>query len=60
MLDSVDHMVGFGEVDLVLISDNLPLRLGLQRHLNDISRFIIKKTVRISKPGNCTEKDAKK
>ena len=36
VLGSVDDMVGFGEIDLVLISDNLTLRLSFERHFDDV------------------------
>ena len=36
MLGSVDHMIGFGEIDLVLISDNLTLRLSFERHFDNV------------------------
>mmetsp|Transcript_5149 Transcript_5149/g.8748 ORF Transcript_5149/g.8748 Transcript_5149/m.8748 type:complete len:261 (+) Transcript_5149:677-1459(+) len=36
VLDRVDHVVGLGEVDLVLVSDDLTLRLGLQAHLHNV------------------------
>jgi hypothetical protein len=60
MLDSINHVIGFGEINLVLISNDLSLRLCFQTHLDNISRFIIEKSVGVAQPGNCTEKDTKK
>lgn len=60
MLNGVDNMIGLGEIDLVLISDDLSLRLGLQRHFHNVSGFVIEETMGVSQPGNCTEKDTKK
>jgi hypothetical protein len=60
MLDSVDHVIGFGEINLVLISNDLSLGLSLETHLDNISRLIIEKSVGVAQPGNCTEKDTKK
>jgi hypothetical protein len=60
MLNSIDNVVWLSKVDLVFISNDLSLRLGLQTHLNDISRLIVKQTMGISQPRNRTEKDTKK
>jgi hypothetical protein len=60
VLDGVDHVIRLCEINLILISDNLPLRLSFQRHLNDVSGFVIEKPMGVSQPGNCTEKDTKK
>ena len=60
MLNCVDHVIGLCEINLVLVSDDLTLGLGFQRHLNDVSGFIVEEPMGVSQPGNCTEKDTKK
>ena len=57
VLDLVDDMIWLSEVYLVLIPDDLALRLSLEGHLDDIPRFVIKETVGVSQPRNCSEKD---
>jgi hypothetical protein len=60
MLGSINDVIGFGEIDLVFISNNLTLRLGLETHFDNISGLIIEKSVGVTQPRNCTEKDTKK
>ena len=36
MLDLVDHVIRLGEVYLVLVSDDLALRLGFEGHFHDV------------------------
>ena len=60
MLNSIDGVIGFGEINLVLISNDLSLRLSLETHLNNVSGFIIEKSVGVTQPGNYTEKNTKK
>jgi len=60
MLHGIDHMIGFGEINLILISDNLTLGLSFQRHFDNVPRLIIEKPMGVSQPGNCTEKYTKK
>ena len=60
MFHGVDHVVGLSEINLVLISDDLSLRLSFEGHLDNVSGFVIKKTMRVSQPRNCTEKNTKK
>lgn len=56
VLHGIDHVIGFGEINLVLISDNLTLGLSFQRHFDDVPRLVIEKPMGVSQPGNCTEK----
>jgi len=37
MLDLVDDMIRLSEIYLILIPDDLALRLSLERHLDDVS-----------------------
>lgn len=60
VLNSIDGVIGFGEINLVLISNDLSLRLSLETHLNNVSGFVIEKSVGVTQPGNCTEKNTKK
>jgi hypothetical protein len=53
-------MIGFGEINLVLISNDLSLGLSFETHLDNISRFIIEKAMGVTQPRNCTEKYTKK
>ena len=57
MLHGVDDMVRLGEVNLVIVPDDLPLALGLQAHFDDISGFVVKQPVRVPEPRDCSEKD---
>lgn len=59
LLDRVDHVLRPGEVDIVVIADYLALRLSLEAHFDDVARLIVEKTVRVSLPRNCSEKDPK-
>lgn len=59
MLDLVDHVIRLGEVNLVLVSDDLALRLGFEGHLHDVPRLVIEETVRVSQPRNCSEEHTK-
>lgn len=59
VLDLVDHVIRLGEVYLVLVPDNLALRLGFQGHFHNVPRFIIEETVRVSQPRNCSEEHTK-
>jgi hypothetical protein len=36
VLNLIDDMIGLGEVDLVLVPDDLALGLSLERHLHDV------------------------
>lgn len=58
MLVGIDDMVGFGEVNLILVTNNLTLRLSLKAHFHNVARFVVEKTMGISQPRNCTEKYA--
>ena len=58
MQTGVDNVVGFGKINLVVIvSYNLTLRLGLQTHLLNVSRLVVKQTVRITAPRYSSEKN---
>jgi hypothetical protein len=56
LLDGVDDMVQFGKINLVIVSNNLTLRLGLQTHLYNVSGFVVEQAVRVSQPRHCSEK----
>lgn len=45
VLDLVDDMIRLSEINLVLIPDDLALRLGFERHLDDVSGLVIEKTM---------------
>lgn len=36
MLDLVDNMIRLGKVNLILVPDDLALRLGLERHFHNV------------------------
>ena len=59
MLDLIDHVIRLGEVYLVLVSDDLALRLGFKGHFHDVPRLVIEETVRVSQPRNCSEEHTK-
>ena len=41
LLGPIDHLVELGEIDLVLVADDLTLRLGLERHLYDVAGLVV-------------------
>tara|TARA_B110001450_G_C17600412_1_gene472755 strand:+ start:402 stop:539 length:138 start_codon:yes stop_codon:yes gene_type:complete len=45
VLDLVDDMIRLSEINLVFIPDDLALRLGFERHLDDVSGLVIEKTM---------------
>jgi len=57
MLNWIDDMVRFCEINLIIVSNNLTLGLSLQGHLDNISGLVIEKTMRVTQPGYGTEKD---
>ena len=59
MLHGVNDMIWFGKINLVIVSYNLPLWLGLKTHFYNVSWFVVKKTMWITQPGNCSEEDTK-
>lgn len=55
LLDGVDEVLDLGEVDLVLVSDDLALGLGLETHLDDVPGLVIEESVGVSLPGDSSE-----
>lgn len=47
MLNGVNHMIRFRKIDLVIVSNDLALRLSFETHLDDIPGLIVKKTMRV-------------
>ena len=56
-LDSIDHVIKFSKINLIIVSNNLTLALGLQTHLYNVSGLVVEETVGISEPRNGSEKD---
>lgn len=50
VLNWIDDMIGFCKINLIIVSNNLTLRLCLQGHFDDISGLVIKETVGVTKP----------
>lgn len=48
LLIAVDNVVGLSEVNLIFVTNDLTLRLSLQRHFYNIAGLIVEKTVGIS------------
>ena len=49
-LSLVDDIVGLVEIYLVVVANNLALRLSLQTHLHDVARLVVEQPVRVAKP----------
>jgi len=45
MLDLIDDVIRLCEVNLVLIPDDLALRLGLERHFHDVPGLVIEQAM---------------
>ena len=60
VLLGVDNVVRFVEVNLVIVPDDLSLRLSLQTHLHDVPRLVVEQTVRVSQPRHSSEENTKK
>ena len=52
-------MIELVEVDGVVVSNDLPLRLGLQAHFDDVPRLVIKQAMRVTLPGDGSKEDTK-
>ena len=50
-------MIWFCEVDLIIASNNLTLRLSLETHLNNIPRLVVEESVRVTQPADCPKED---
>jgi len=48
MLFCINYVIRLSEINLIIISNDLSLRLSLQTHLDNISWFIVEKTVWVS------------
>ena len=46
----INNVIGFVKVDLIIIAYYLTLGLGLQTHLDDVTRLVVEETVRVSQP----------
>lgn len=57
VLLGVDYVVRFVEVNLVIVPDNLSLRLSLQTHFHDVPRLVVEQTVRVSQPRHSSEEN---
>ena len=53
----VDLVVRLGEINLVIISNDLSLRLSFQTHLDNVSALVIEEAVAVTQPGNGTEEN---
>lgn len=56
-LGGVDDLLELGEIDLVLVSNNLPHALSLQTHFYNVSGLVIEQTVGVAQPRNGAEED---
>jgi len=57
VLNWIDDMIGFGKINLFIVSNNLTLGLSFQRHLGNIPGLVVKQAMRVTQPGHGTEKD---
>ena len=48
VLDGVNHVIWLSKIDLIVISYDLPLRLSLETHLDNVSGLVVEKPMRIS------------
>ena len=55
MLFCVYHVIRLSKINLIIVSNDLTLRLSFQTHLHNISWFVVEKTVWVSQPGYCSE-----
>lgn len=55
VLCRVDNIVRLVEIDLIIVANNLTLRLRLQTHLDDVSGLVVEKSVRVTQPRYCPE-----
>ena len=55
----VNNVVGLIEVNLIVVAYYLSLGLGLQTHLDDVSRLVVEQAVGVPQPGYGTEEHTK-
>ena len=56
MLHMINDVIRLGEVDLIVVPDDLTLALSLQAHFDDVPGLIVEQTMRVPQPRDCSEK----
>ena len=59
LLALVDDVIELREVDLVLVSNDLALRLGLEGHFDDVAGLVVEETVGVTQPRDGAEENTK-
>jgi hypothetical protein len=59
LLALVDDVIELREVDLVLVSNDLALRLGLEGHFDDVAGLVVEEAVGVTQPRDGAEENTK-